>query len=52
MFQRSVESVKQRLSEAERAATSLSSLGATAKAETDVQIFRNQLKVRSLFYII
>ncbi len=46
LFQRSVESVRQRLAEAERGGATLSAMGANAKAEADVQAFRNQLKVR------
>ena len=44
MFQRSVEAVIQRLSEAERSGGSLSAQGVGAKTDADIYAFRNQLK--------
>ena len=44
MFQRSVEAVTQKLTEAERGGGFLSTLGVNAKTDADIHAFRNQLK--------
>ena len=48
-FQQSVEEVMHRLSEAERNGGFLSNRGVSAKTETDINNFRNQLKASSSF---
>ena len=48
-FQQSVEEVMHRLSEAERNGGFLSDQGVSAKTETDINDFRNQLKASSSF---
>ena len=45
MFQKSLEAVLDRLGDAERGQSTLNTIGANANNESDIQVFRNQLKV-------
>ncbi|XP_059082484.1 dystrophin-like [Tigriopus californicus] len=47
MFQKSVEAVMLKLTEVERSQVTLNNIGANANTESDIQVFRNQLKIYS-----